>query len=151
MGTHKGFNLIPSVYEDVSAETTGKLTLRVITEGSWRFFKHSKSEKLFAANVDEKDSTGCSALHHAVIKNLPEIAEALIEAKVNKHATMLNGYTALHLAAMENNLKIGRMLIDAGFVANARTDSHRTPLDVANVWGHAEFIAMLRNQLCEKI
>ena len=42
-------------------------------EVPWRFFEHSDSEKLFAENVDEKDSYERTALQYAAWMNLPQV------------------------------------------------------------------------------
>merc|ERR1712098_321822 len=79
-GSHKSFSGISSDHEyvDVSNETMEELA--PWKKVAWRFFEHSESGKLFAENIDEKDSEERTALYRATFESLPEVAEALIEA-----------------------------------------------------------------------
>merc|ERR1712098_157071 len=158
---HNKFSQISNMhmYEDVSAEIIKKLNPTQPTEEvKWLFLAHSESRKLFALNVDDEDYDGWTALHCAVREKSPEIANALIEAKVSLEAKTWHGSTALHLAALANyndNLKIGRMLLDAGADVNARDNYQRTPLSYAimiyeNYQNNAELLVeMLYNAKIE--
>merc|ERR1712098_153208 len=116
-------------------------------EVPWVFFEHSESKKLFAENVSEKDAHGWTALYHAAYENLPEVAKALIEAKVDVNAECTSGWTALHGAARNNCLEIGRMLIDADANVNAKDSCQYTPLDVAKWKKHLKFAEMLLKKI----
>jgi len=142
---HKSYNHIPSVYEDVSEEINGELS--GYGDVPWRFFKHLESAKLFAENGNEEDDHGCTALHRATIMNLPKIVELLIDAKVDINALQYGAYSALHLAAKENYLEIGKMLLESGadtFDEDDDTPSDGTPLYVAKYFMHGSFVEMLK-------
>merc|ERR1712098_594598 len=104
-------------------------------------------EKLLVENIHEADVEGFTALHHATFENLPEIAQALVEAKVDLNAQTEYGFSALHIAAIKNRLDIGNLLIDANANLNVRNAYQNTPLDSAFVLGRVEFIELVRNKI----
>merc|ERR1712034_238827 len=113
-----------------------------------------ESKQLFAENGNEKDVDGCTALHRASFWNYPEIARALIEAKVTLNVQTRSeegfyGTTALHLAVMGNHLEIGGMLLDAGARVNLEDFQHCTPLNLAEALGHMEFVNMLLHKMLQ--
>ena len=57
----------------------------------------------------------------------------------------LNGYTALHDAAEENNVASARLLIEAGCDVNIQDIDGWTPLYVAVQNGHTEIVKVLVN------
>jgi ankyrin repeat protein len=139
--SQKSFSRISNVYDDVSEKTIK--TLDAHGKVSWLFFEHSESEKLFAENFSEKDAYGWTALHCAAWKSLPEVAKALIEAKVNVNAIDDYDSTALHYVARSYCSEVGRLLIDAGANVNAQNDDEQSPLYVAKVYNNVKFVQML--------
>ena len=57
----------------------------------------------------------------------------------------LNGYTALHDAAEENNVASARLLIEAGCDVNRQDIDGWTPLYIAVQNGHTEIVKVLVN------
>ena len=77
-----------------------------------------------------------------------ELVQSCIKAGANLEFTLLNvGNTALHLAALRNDINTLNMLISAGANVNARNrgDVHTqvTPLHMAARCGHTEIVRLL--------
>lgn len=59
----------------------------------------------------------------------------------------MNGYTALHIAALHGNQALVRMLLEAGAEVNPRDKLHEdTPLHKAVIEGHVAAIRVLLQQ-----
>ena len=74
-------------------------------------------------------------LRAAYNDNVPA-AKFLIQRGANVRATcdfdaLARGYTALHIAAMQNHWRVAQFLIASGLPANAEAGLGQTPLDVA--------------------
>ncbi|CAN0370724.1 unnamed protein product, partial [Ectocarpus sp. 8 AP-2014] len=61
----------------------------------------------------EKDEDGATALFHAAFWTHVEIAKDLISAGANLYAKRNDGFTALHVAAKNNQPRITEVLVDA--------------------------------------
>ena len=53
------------------------------------------------------------------------------------------GWTPLHMAAVNGNARLGKLLIEHGADVEARLDTGLRPLDIAIEKKHLAFIAML--------
>jgi ankyrin repeat protein len=85
------------------------------------------------ADVNKSGSEGICALHRAVDNGNLEITQMLVKAKncdINT-ADKSYGWTALHVAAMHNDMEIAKTLIYRGAALNARDLSWQTPLTFA--------------------
>lgn len=86
----------------VAAASTGALQrVLLLLEGS-------------AAQLDERDSEGCSALHWAADKGHVEVAQALVAAGADVHAVDGDGLTPLHYAALAEQREVAVVLITEG-------------------------------------
>lgn len=84
----------------------------------------AKVRKLIASGADlnERDSSGYTALVWAARNGSTEVAEALIEARADLNARdcAANGWTPLIHAIHKNNNEMARLLIERGADVNAR-------------------------------
>lgn len=142
---HKSFTQFFTKYEDIS-DKIRKGDFGAVCKNCL-FFKHFKTDKIFAENVNEKYNFGMTALHIAANFNELEIAEAVIEARVNLNAKDIFGMTALHWAAIRNDLKIGRVLIEAGADLKINNGYGKTALEVAVQENHVTFVDMIQKNL----
>jgi ankyrin repeat protein len=79
----------------------------------------------------------------ATVGKTEEVAEFLRTDKEALRAKDWAGLTPLHRAAGEGQLKVMRLLLDAGAEADSRNDDGWTPLHVAAVYGRADACALL--------
>ncbi len=95
------------------------------------------------ANVDNMDSNGWTALHHAAYNGDFESAQILIQGGANLNSYSNQQKTPLHFAAFNNHKHIIQLLL----VNNAEIewmDEHKcTPLHLACKKGHLESVALL--------
>jgi ankyrin repeat protein len=69
-------------------------------------------------NVDDLDSMGWTALHHATYRSHFECVKCCIEMKANVNARDLYGWTPLYMAAMYGNIDIVRILLDSNAIVD---------------------------------
>lgn len=93
----------------------------------------------------ELDELGRSALHHAVLKDLTEIAELLLRAGLDVNRKDRNGHTPLHFAAQEHLPHLARRLLDAGADIDAADHHGNTVLSKAVFYsmGRGDVIELL--------
>jgi len=84
-----------------------------------------------------------SSLISAVKTDDARTVRALIARHADVNATEPDGFTALHWAALHDNLEIAEMLIGAGANVKASTRYTITPLSIACANGNAALIARL--------
>ncbi|KAJ3463757.1 hypothetical protein MRS44_008543 [Fusarium solani] len=93
------------------------------------------------AAVNIKKKTGGSALSRAA---KPEIADLLIRAGADVHATNRDGMTALHVSAQNNRTKVIETLLSAGARVDARIFSTgSTPLHYAAQYNRPDAARLL--------
>jgi len=68
----------------------------------------------------------------------------LREAGADLNAHIEYDLTLLHLAALNGQADVAKLLLDAGMAANARDVSGCTPLHYADGSGHDTIVALLR-------
>ena len=108
-----------------------------------------KSQALHAiieskANMDNMDSNGWTALHHA--SHNGDLASATIlivegGAKVNSYSNQ--GRTPLHFAALNNHKTLIQLLLSKGAELEWKDEQKCTPLHLACKRGHFESVALL--------
>ena len=98
----------------------------------WAASRHGQHGKLnlfihFGANINEKNNSGCTALHMACTLNAghPRCVELLLAAGADVHATTTKGYTPLALACYWKHSECARLLVLAG--ANLHAPAMGTP------------------------
>jgi ankyrin repeat protein len=99
------------------------------------------------ADANKSDSEGICALHRAVDNGNLEITQMLVKSKncdINK-ADISYGWTALHVAAMHNDMEIVKTLLYRGAALNARDLSWQTPLTFAQQNKSYEVARFLRS------
>jgi ankyrin repeat protein len=108
------------------------------------------------SNIDlnSKDISGHTLLHHAVIHNEIVIAECLIRGGADVNATTnvieqtgktISGYTALHLAVDNENKGMVETLLIHSANVNAQTDVGETPLHLATIEDQSDIAEVLIN------
>lgn len=75
-------------------------------------------------------------LHNEVIMGRIEGVRELIKAGADVNLERTDGFTALHLAALNNREEIAKLLIIEGADVKAKTSRGATPLHIAVSWSH---------------
>lgn len=146
---HRSFCPFPKNFQNISEDVKEKLYEK---KTCWLFFKHFKTQKMFAQNVDKKNAHGETALHRAARLNDVEIANAVIEAGVDIDATYNRGWTAVHVAAYNDRLATGKVIVEAGADLKMRIDfRNRTPLCIALHYNHEAFAEMLIQNILRRL
>lgn len=70
------------------------------------------------AQANYQSNDGTSALHWAVLNDLPELVEALLDAHADPQSANRYGITPLYLAAQNGSAAVIRLLLNAGASAN---------------------------------
>jgi len=97
------------------------------------------------ADVNARDSEGLTPLCRAILGRCPEMVKLLLAngadviVRYDKH-----GNTALHLASYVGQQEVVEMLLAKGANVNVKTNSGKTPLDVAVQQGHASVARLIR-------
>lgn len=101
--------------------------------------------------VRYRDDEGYTALHSAIDRKSPdryEVLEALIAAGADLNAHGCNDWTPAHHAAVRNDVRALKMLVEAGADLSicTRIDEYATPLEEAMRLGGADqAVAYLQN------
>ncbi|KAM0287752.1 hypothetical protein ACHAQH_000283 [Verticillium albo-atrum] len=74
------------------------------------------------ADPNQRDYTGRSPLHLAVISSTPDVARALVDHGARLTARLADGNTALHLAAERGNVEMVRILMDRSITNEAEEE-----------------------------
>jgi len=97
-----------------------------------------------AVDVNAAQGDGMTALHWAASKDDAEMAQLLLSAGANAHATTrLGGITPLWLAAQNGNGRLIEMLLKSGADANAPALTGVTPVMMAASSGNVDAIKSL--------
>ena len=65
-------------------------------------------------DINKKDKFGYSAIHIAMVKNLPDMVKILIDSGINLNLQNNEGITGLHCAAIYNNFSLADLLLRHG-------------------------------------
>lgn len=100
-----------------------------------------------AINVNARDKHKLSPLHYAMVKPKPwarDVAIALLEHGANLEAVGSDQkVTPLHLAVMESNLEMARLLVEKGAKVNAKSVSGKTVLHSATMAKKPDLVRVL--------
>ncbi len=105
-------------------------------------------------NLRFEDDEGSTPLHSCIDRAKPdryEILKSLIDAGADVNAYGMHNWTPLHLAAIRDDQRMMKMLMEAGADREKRTviDNYATPSKEARILGHhasADFIDRYENQ-----
>ena len=101
----------------------------------------SKKQKISSEEQRELDLQLITDINHE--PSLKDI-QTLIKNRANVNARDDRGFTPLHYAAFEGNVKVVRRLIESGADNYATTTSENwTPIDLAESGGHTEVVRLL--------
>ena len=126
---------------DIGDYRVGRTALRVAAERD-----HEEIVRLLqksGARIDLKDSSGGTAMLHAVRQGAEKALNEMIDAGGNLKEVDENGQSLLHSASEKNRANITRTLIDKGLDPNIRDKSERTPLHIASQYGQATVLSLL--------
>lgn len=101
------------------------------------------------ANVNARNPDGVTPLILCCILNVPNIAVKLLEALCDITCTVMEGLTALHIAAEMGSEEIVQAILsiraeEAIVVANARSKAGSTPLQLAAGAKHLKIVELLK-------
>uniref|UniRef100_A0A8D8PSK7 Tyrosine-protein kinase n=1 Tax=Cacopsylla melanoneura TaxID=428564 RepID=A0A8D8PSK7_9HEMI len=103
-----------------------------------------------SANVNCRDTEGCTPLHYACQSNLPSTVRILITAggvNVQLRNTK-TGWVPLHVAASMGHKDVVLVLLSLDTPVRPRTQDNETPADLARQGGHFEVERILQNYKC---
>lgn len=100
------------------------------------------------ADVTAHDRARTPLLLSAVPLRRPELAARLLRAGADPNGSTINGWTALHFAAMCDDPETVAVLLAAGADPHVKDDRGRTPLDEALASGSRATAALLRAAHC---
>ena len=96
------------------------------------------------AQLEVKDRFSCTPLHHAAVQGHVEIVRLLCDRGADIEARSNRGRRSLHSAAWKGHISVVKELIEErNAEVNARTDSGRTALRVANRYDKPDIAAYL--------
>ncbi len=96
------------------------------------------------ANPDQQNAAGVSLLMLAIQKNNIEIIKLLLDNKANIEAeTDILGFTPLHTAIANNQLKIAELLLKYGADKNHATKGGLTPISLATALNKPDMVELL--------
>ena len=111
------------------------------------YFGHTETVRylvgLKEVNVKHADSTGCSALSHAVVRNHPDVVEVLIDAGADIEVKNEKGRSPLLRASCLGHLDIAKVLVKAGAGVCVTDKQGGTCLALASYFGHTETVRYL--------
>lgn len=84
-----------------------------------------------------------SSLHMACSYKLEKIVALLLEHGQDPNDVAFDGWTPVHVAVGENNLRVLKALLDKGGMCDRKKNDGRTPLSIAASKGHVENVREL--------
>lgn len=103
-----------------------------------------EAEQLFLAPHRRPNQGGYPhPLCWAVTCDRPDLVKSLIEAGTDVDEPWGQGYTPLHVAAIENNVGIAGLLLASGANVAARSNLGTTPLHIAALNGQSDLVCLL--------
>ncbi|MCG8697752.1 MAG: ankyrin repeat domain-containing protein [Bacteroidales bacterium] len=106
----------------------------------------------YKANANVLDNSGRLPLHYAVREQKPGSVQLLLPVtkKINIQEKHM-GYTPLHMAAINGDVKTAQLLVAAGAKNNVKNNSQKTALDYAIKYGYTKTVALFaENNLASK-
>jgi len=111
------------------------------------FFRHPAAVRLLLANgaevnVPSRNAQSVAPIHSAVAGGEVEIVRDLLASGADVHARE-GGFTPLHGASAEGNVEMVQLLLAHGADPNARSDTGKTPADLARDRGKSKAVELL--------
>ncbi len=98
----------------------------------------------YIAHREQQRRTGDETwFRRSVRQGIPEVLSMYLERGVDINAAGDNGYTALHVAAVEGHANVAEFLLANGADANAANINDHTPLHFAVLEGHQDVVEVL--------
>ena len=94
-------------------------------------------------DLNEVDSNGQNALHHAVLSSYTDTADVLLRAGAEINFKDTNGWTALHIASVQGDLEMVKLLFVHGADINLQDGYNATPLYRAAEHGAERVVKLL--------
>ncbi len=94
-------------------------------------------------NVNYKDESGYTALHHACDEGNLKIVDILVKTNIDLNCRTNNKKTALHLAVTHGYFDITKLLIENGININLVDDEKNTVIHLCAAMSHQELLKYL--------
>ena len=94
-------------------------------------------------DLEHADSTGCSALRHAVVRNHPDVVEVLIDAGADIETRGIYDRSPLLVASQRGNPRVVEVLVKAGVEVCVTDNEGNACLTLAAANGHTETVRTL--------
>lgn len=94
-------------------------------------------------DINFKDDSGWTALHHACDEGNLKIVDILINTNANVNCRTNNKKTPLHLTTSHGYFDISKMLVENGCTINSVDDEKNTPIHICASTGHIELLKYL--------
>jgi serine/threonine protein kinase len=98
------------------------------------------------ADTGQKDDTGRTALHEAVVQGHKDIAQILLQQNANVDMQDKHGRTALHEAVVQGHKDVVEILLQQNANVDMQDKNGRTALHEAVVQGHKDVAEILLQQ-----
>jgi ankyrin repeat protein len=94
-------------------------------------------------DINFKDESGWTALHHACDEGNLKIVDILINTNADINCKTNNKKTPLHLTTAHGYFDISKLLVENGCVINSVDDEKNTPIHICSSTGHLELLKYL--------
>jgi len=112
-------------------------------------FAHALSEIQGGKDINSKDESGRTVLHHATEEGDAEVVRTLLSWRANVDEENAKGDAPLHTAAANNQVAVAGLLLEAGAERNKRNSIGYTPVAIAEEWGVSSTLQFLQSKGCQ--
>ncbi|CAF1118059.1 unnamed protein product [Didymodactylos carnosus] len=141
-------NISSSVYETLEEFDFRRGIWSHAQNNDYDELKKFIEDKKSTLNINQKDSSGYTALHYSVRHQPAKIVLLLLENKADPNIVTNAGHsTPLHRAALFNNLEAVKYLIDYGAKVDIKDIDGLTPLERAQRQSHTQIVEFLSQNI----